>query len=425
MKQKPTAHKGLIRTEKKGNITAYKLPKNGLTVLSVRIPKSETVTTSIVYLVGSRHEKTGETGLAHMLEHMLFKPTTGKGVKWKDLENKGAHLNATTWLDRTLYYFTLPKAYFSDMLAVEADRMRNTLLTDKEFLPERTNVLSEYQIHNSHADSVLEWRMGAAAFETHGYHHDTIGFKSDIEAYTTKKLKSFYDRYYRPHNATLIVVGDISEDDLMKHVEKYFSPLERYEAIPDEARVEEEQEGVRRVTLSRPTPLRVINFAWKAPSFGHPDWLPLMLGLRYLDDGEVSPLYKALIETKLATNTSVHLFPTHDPYLAFLSIYTCEHVAYDIVEDAVVKTLKKILGKKISAKKIELLKEALIVDELAERDGTRAVALSLSEYVASGDWRKYTKQIEEIEKISVEQIEHALKTYLTLTKCTIGTLEKP
>lgn len=414
----------LSRVKKVGNTTEYKLEKNGLTVLSVYVPKSPTVTTTIVYNVGSRHERTGETGLAHMLEHMLFKPTTGKGVKWKDLENKGAYLNATTWLDRTLYYFNLPKECLGDMLAVEADRMRNTLLTDDEFMPERANVLSEYEMYNSRPEMALDWHMVATAFQTHTYHHDTIGFRTDIERYTTDTLKSFYNRYYWPSNATLIIAGDIDEAELKRLVIKHFAPLKAGVVEPHIPNTEPKQEGMRRVVLERPTPLRLINMAFKAPAFLSPDWTALMLGLSYLTSGETSPLYTTLVTKGLATSVEAHLYPTRDPFLAFLQVYTADTTQYEIVESIIWKEIAKAAKKPIKAETLALLKEELYTNELFSRDGSMHIALQLAEYVAAGDWTKYNNSLDVIMKTTASDVARVLQTYLTKTTATIGTLEK-
>jgi zinc protease len=412
-----------VKTEKKGAITAYTLPSNGLTVLYARVKGSPTVTTVVVYKVGSRHEYTGETGLAHMLEHMLFKPTTGTGLKWKDLENKGADLNATTWLDRTLYYFNLPKAYFGDMLEVEADRMRNTLLTDEEFLPERSNVLSEYEMYNSRPEMALDWHMVRTAFQSHGYHHDTIGFRSDIEGYTTEKLKAYYDKHYWPENATLIVTGDIPEKELETQVVRHFGKIGKGTFTPSKERVEEEQEGTRRVALVRETPLRLMSVAFKAPAFSSPDWVPLMLGLNYLTLGETSPLYSALVDKGLATQVEAHMYPTHDPFLATFSLFATQKASYGAIETTLLKQIEKAMEKPISAKTLEVLKETLYAEELFSRDGSLAIGLSLAEYVATGDWRRYPKSLEAIEKTTGEDIMRVMKTYLTMQKATVGTLE--
>jgi zinc protease len=425
VKRKRSVHNRLERIEKKDGITSYTLPANGLKVLYAHVKGSVTVTTTIVYNVGSRHEESGDTGLAHMLEHMLFKDTTGKGAKWKDLEHKGAHLNATTWLDRTLYYFTLPTEYLGDMLEVEADRMRNTLLTDKEFQPERTNVLSEYEIQNSTPVEVLTWNMIATAFQNHGYHHDTIGWRGDIERYTTTQLQRFYDRYYWPHNATLIIAGDIQESVLSDEVEKHFGHLPTHTPYTPTPRVEGVQEGVRRVVLSRKTPLRVLNIAWKAPAFSHKDWLPLMVALNHLTDGETSSLYKALIDTHLATNVETALYPTHDPYLAYLTIHGAEHVPYSEIETVALKVVATAMKRPLTEKKLSLLKESLLAEEAASRDGSRAVALSLAEYVATGDWKQYPNTTRDIKRITVADVTRVMETYLVLERATIGTIEQP
>jgi len=382
-----------------------------------------TVTTSIVYNVGSRHERTGETGLAHMLEHMLFKPTSGTGVKWKDLENKGAHLNATTWLDRTLYYFTLPREYLGDMLHVEADRMRNTLFTDKEFAPERTNVLSEYEIQNSTPEEVLAWHIIGAAFENHGYHHDTIGFRHDIENYSVNDLKSFYDRHYWPNNATLIVAGDIPERTLSEVVIGAFKDLPSHEVDTSTTRIEAPQEGVRRATLVRNTPLRAYTITWKAPAFTHPDWAPLMLALNYLSDGETSPLYKALIETHMATDVGAHIYPTHDPYLAYLTIRATEKTRYETIEKTILKVLESETRRQPTEKVLAPHRESALAQEAKERDGSRAVALTLSEYVASGDWKRYVTFENELGAVTGADVLRVMREYLVIDRATIGTIE--
>jgi len=405
------------------NISEYELVKNKLRILYAHVPGSPTVTTNIVYHIGSQHEGRGETGLAHMLEHMLFKPTSGVGVTWKDLEEKGAHLNATTWLDRTLYYFNLPTQYLEDMLSVEADRMRGLLLTNKEFLPERSNVLSEYEMYNSRPETALEWHMVATAFESHGYHHDTIGFKSDIESYTIDKLSEFYNRYYWPNNATLIVAGDIDIPKVLNLIKKYFGEIPQ-RTNPNTAILQKEasQEGVRRVVLERPTPLRLINIAFKAPSFTTREWSALQLGLLHLTLGETSILYKKLVEANLATSVSAHLYPTKDAYLAFIEVYANETTPYSVIEKIVFDAVNAMIKHKLSASEIALLKEFLYSEDLFSRDGTMQIASNLAEYVATGDWKRYFTGLDEIKSITSSEIQSAATKYLTLRQATIGTL---
>lgn len=409
------------------NITEYELSTNGLTVLCVHIVGSPTVTTNIVYRVGSQNEKTHETGLAHMLEHMLFKPTSGKGLKWKDLENKGANLNATTWLDRTLYYFNMPHEYLGDMLAVEADRMRNVLLSPKEFEPERANVLSEYEMYNSRPEMALDWHVVAAAFESHGYHHDTIGFRSDIEQYSIELLRSFYDQHYWPHHATLIVAGDFSDTQILAEVKKHFTSIKRPIKIPTTGhrqRIEAPQEGMRRVSLVRDTPIRYMTMAYKAPAFTSPDWTALQLALFYLTNGETSPLYKALVEKGYATSVESSLSPTKDPFLASFQVYATENTSYATIESAILNEISTIARYGIPKRELALQKELIYAGILLSRDGTMHIASELAEYVATGDWTRYATALTEIEAVSEDAIKRVVKEYLDPICATIGTIHK-
>ena len=201
-------------------ITEYKLTSNDLRVLYVHRPGTGVVTSDIVYMVGSRDEARGETGIAHMLEHMLFKPTTFDIERGDDSaamrfeRETGINLNANTWKDRTSYYFSYPKEHFDRALRIEAERMRSVVLTDTEFKPEQANVLSEFDMYAGDEQFSLSVQMMASAFHSHPYGHETIGFREDIAAYTTDKLKAFYDTFYAPTNATLIIFEDVSEKEM-------------------------------------------------------------------------------------------------------------------------------------------------------------------------------------------------------------------
>jgi zinc protease len=150
-----------------------------------------------------------------------------------------------------------------------------------------------------------------------------------------------------------------------------------------------------------------------------------MLACNYLSQGETSPLYKALIDTQLATDVQAHLYPTHDPYLAFLSVFATEKSSYSEIESIVMKTIETLKKHPLSLKKLSLAKESLLAEEAASRDGSRAVALSLAEYVATGNWKRYTTAFAEIEKVTSDDITRVLSTYLVSQNVTIGTLEKP
>lgn len=413
-----------IRTEE--YISEYRLKKNGLTVLYAHIDGSPTVTTNIVYNVGSQHELPGQTGLAHMFEHMLFKPTTGKDVTWKDLENKGAVMNATTWVDRTHYYFNLPTQYLDNMLAVEADRMRNLKIIDKEFQPERANVLSEYEMCNSTAGNALEWAMVGTAFSSHGYKHDTIGFRNDIEGYTSDLLKEFYDRFYWPNNATLVVVGDLDVALLLKKVKAAFGHIPgKFDPKHKRTIVEPKQEGERRVQLVRDTPVRTIKLAFKTPPFTSREWTALGMALHYLGNTPTSPLYKKLIEANHATSVRASIYPTKDPFLAIIDVAVTESASYETIERITKDEIAAFVQKPLAKGALAALQEELYTNDLFSRDGTLEIAQYLTECVACEDWTRYFSSLAEIKQITAKEIQEVAKKYLTWEQVTIGTLEKP
>lgn len=423
--KQPATPRGFTHIQSKKNIHEYVLTANGLRVLHVSLPGSPTITTNIVYHVGSKDEAYGETGLAHMLEHMLFKPTHTKGLAWKKLEDKGAKLNATTWLDRTLYYFNLPTEYLDDMLMVEADRMRNVTLTDAEFIPERANVLSEYEMNNSKPEEALGWVVMSSAFQSHGYKHDTIGFRSDIESFTPEKLKQFYDRYYWPNNATLIVVGDIDAQTVLKSVEKHFATIPgNFDANTRPHATEPTQEGVRRVELIRNTPVRSLTIAFKAPAFTSREWGALMLALNYLTLGETSVLHKKLVDSNLATSVEAHVYPTHHAFLAFFTVSATEKASYEKIEQIIFDAIKILEQKPLAAGELSLLKTYDHAQELMSRDGSFSIAAQLGEFVSTGSWERYYDGLDELMSLTPKEVQHAASTYLTKNQATIGTIVK-
>lgn len=414
---------GVTLVKKVQNSTEYRLKSNDLKILYYKVPNSPTVTTTIVYHVGSKDEGPGVSGATHMLEHMLFKPTKTKGLLWKTLEEKGAQLNATTWHDRTLYYFTLPKNYLGDMLEVEADRMRNLDLIDKQFQPERANVLSEYEMYNSMPSDALETNVVNAAFQKHGYQHSTIGFRSDIEAFTVEKLQAFYDTYYWPNNATLIIAGDVDEQTMLQAVKKHFSGITKqsiHRQRTDE--IEPKQEGKRSVILNRATPLRQLIMAYKAPAFGTKDWLALSVLLEYIGGSESSLLHEALVSSDLATSVHTALYPTKDPFLAFIDVKATTGASYQKIENSVETILKSLQTKKLSKTDLKHTITSLKAQEILSRDGTFNVSHNLAEFVSMGNWEYFHAYLIDLDTLTPADIQAVAKTYLQVDALTIGTI---
>ncbi len=408
------------------DIDEYELVSNGLRVLYKNIPDTKVVTTNITYLVGARDETPGETGIAHMLEHMLFKPTKS------DLKNKhdsgamkferevGVILNANTWKDRTTYYFSYGSEHFSRALTIEAERMREVILSDKEFLPERTNVLSEFDMYNGDPHFALSVDLCATAFHSHPYGHETIGFRNDISAYTTEKLERFYNHYYRPNNATLMVIGDIEREEALSKIETIFSPLQPEPGVNKRPVIAEPtQEGIRRVEIVRPGTVNIVAFALKHPGFPSQGWYETMATLKLLTDGSDSLLQTKLVDTGLASAVTVSQEPTKDTNIATMFVTLTKKSTHQSMETLVRKIIGEVSDEYIK-KHLPTIKTRTISDELFSRDSSLDIAAELTEYVAAGDWSDYFKTEEKLKALTVKQIKSQLQELFKDTALTIG-----
>ena len=374
------------------DLTMHTLRTNGLNVLHYYQPGAGVVTIHTLYKIGACDESVGETGIAHMLEHMLFKPTrhdTGAVSRSMRLEQEtGVILNANTWKDRTTYYFTVPIEYMHDVLELESQRMRDLNLVDKEFQPERMNVLSEFGMVNGNPMFGLEVAMRAAAFQSHPYGHETIGFEDDIKDYTIDKLKKYYDQFYQPNNTTIIIVGDVGKQEALLHVKRYFSSIPRGPSQPHGYPNEPKQEGVRRVTVERPTTTQIVGLGVKHEGFPSQEWFTTELVFRILADGPDSVLHHALVDSGLATKVEICLEPTSQLSFSFLSITfpnhsdhtKIEHMAMQAIAHLDLETVKKHFTRVVNQK---------LTDEVFERDGSLSYANELVEYVSANAWQDF------------------------------------
>ncbi len=408
------------------DISEYELRSNGLRVLYKQVEGTGVVTTNITYLVGARDEAVGETGVAHMLEHMLFKPTK------QDKKNKqeasamkferevGAILNANTWKDRTTYYFSYGKEHFAQVLKLEAERMRDVLLTDIEFQPERTNVLSEFDMYNGEPEFALSVAMVATALHSHPYGHETIGFREDIERYTTEKLQRFYDHFYRPNNATLMVVGDV---DIKTTLDEIAQAFEKLEAEPNVKKrpevVEPKQEGIRRIEIVRPGTKNLLSFGIKHGGFPTLGWFETMVTLKLLAGGADSLLQKALVDTGLASSVSYSQEPTKDNNIAMLTVTLSGKMNHQEMEKKVQALIAEVKEDWLK-KQLKTVITRAINSELFGRDSSLDIVGELTEYVASGDWSAYFETEKTLRQINVKKIQKHLLEMFAEKNLTIG-----
>lgn len=407
-------------------VTEYVLKSNGLRVLYHHRPQTGVITTNITYLVGARDEARGETGVAHMLEHMLFKPTVADlkaGIDSASMQferETGCILNANTWKDRTTYFFSYPAEHFNRALKIEAERMNGVILTDESLAPERSNVLSEFDMNNGDPYFGLSVAMVGTAYHSHPYGHETIGYREDIEQYTAAALERFYRSYYRPDNAIMMVIGDVDEKTALTGVKKHFGAITRPTTVIPRYHIREfKQEGLRRVQIERPSELNIVSIGIKHAGFPSNDWYVLSALLEVLTSGPESLLHKALVDTGIATSVDGMLEPTSEENIGTLTItltagnkhLEVERKVLDLIRSLDLKTVTPLL-KKVKAK--------LLTDELFGRDSSLRIAAELTEYVASGHWTAYAKTPAILESITPQKVLKAATDHFTDTRMTIG-----
>jgi zinc protease len=425
-KKHPSPVPGFSFVTTAGGVTEYVLKANGLRVLYHHRPDTGVVTTNITYLVGARDETRGETGVAHMLEHMLFKPTVADlkaGIDSASMQferETGCVLNANTWKDRTTYYFSYPKEYFNRALQIEAERMNGVVLTDESLAPERSNVLSEFDMNNGDPYFGLSVAMVGTAYHSHPYGHETIGYREDIEQYNAAALERFYRFYYRPDNAVMMVIGDIDEKTALTAVKRHFSGIERPTTVIPRFHIKEfKQEGLRRVTVERPSELNILCIGIKHAGFPSDDWFTLSALLEVLSGGPESVLHKALVDTGIATAVEGALEPTSEENIGTLTITLTEGHRHLDVETQVLQIIRS-LDLKTTTPLLKKVKAKLLTDELFARDSSLRIAAELTEYAASGHWTAYAKTPTILASITPQKVLKAASDHFTSTKMTIG-----
>src|SRR5438105_13355631 len=260
-------------------VTEYRLA-NGARVLLFPEASRPTITVNLTVLVGSRHEGYGETGMAHLLEHMVFKGTPTHRDVPKALRDHGANFNGSTSVDRTNYYETMPAAdeNLEFGIRLEADRLVNSYVKREDLTSEMTVVRNEFERGENSPGAVLSEKIDAAAFEWHNYGKSTIGNRSDIERVPIENLQAFYRKFYQPDNCVLVVAGQLDEPKAVGYVQKYFGALPRPARKLDDTYTDEPpQDGERTVILRRVGKVGIAGAAYHIPSASHPDYSALQV----------------------------------------------------------------------------------------------------------------------------------------------------
>ena len=421
-KAPPTKSKAAkVRTVE--GITEYRLG-NGLQVLLFPDQTQSTITVNVTYLVGSRHEGYGETGMAHLLEHMMFKGSPRHRNVLKILQERGGQANGTTWLDRTNYYETLPASQenLDWTLDLEADRMRNASISPDDLKTEFSVVRNEFEMGENNPQGVLDERIVSTAFLWHNYGKSTIGSRADIERVPVPALRAFYDKYYQPDNAVLIVSGKFEEPAALASIDRLFGGIAKpARSLSATYTVEPVQDGERTVTLRRNGDVHVIALAYHTVAGTADDFPAVEAAVDVLAREPSGRLYKALIESKLAASMYGYSMATHDPYLAQFGVQVRDAKNLAKVEKILLDEVERLGAGKIDDKAIERWRVATLKEiELSFTD-SQELAVNLSEFAALGDWRTLFAYRSRVEKVTTADVARVAKTYFKGSNRTLGT----
>ena len=420
-----------------GALMANSLPKyyektldNGLKIIAIPLKNgTNVISTDIFYNVGSRDEKMGKSGIAHMLEHLNFKSTKNlkAGEFDKIVKEFGGVNNASTSFDYTHYFIKSSTKNMSKSLELFADLMENLTLQDEEFQPERDVVTEErlWRTDNSPM-GYLYFKLFNNAYTYHPYHWTPIGFMEDIKNWSLKDIKDFHEIYYQPKNAIVLVTGDIDKDTVFKETEKYFKNIQNTKEIPEKIHtVEPKQDGAKRVIIHKDSQVQMLAITFHIPDFNHKDQIAMSALSELMSSGKSSRLNELLIDKKQMVNTVyAYNMELKDPGV-FLFLAVCNpNIEATEVEKEILKEIEKIKNGDVSQEELDKIKINTKSDFIFSLESSTSVANLYGSYLIRGNINPLMEYEKAIENLKVEDIIEVAKKYLTTNNSTTVILKK-
>jgi zinc protease len=407
-------------------ITEYSLP-NGLRVLLFPDPSKPTTTVNITYFVGSRHEGYGETGMAHLFEHILFKGSKKHPNIPQELTEHGSSPNGTTWFDRTNFFETFPATnqHLDWALDLEADRMVNSFVKKSDLDTEMTVVRNEYELGENDPGSVLLDRTMATAYLWHNYGKTTIGARSDIENVPIERLRAWYDKYYKPDNAMLVIAGKFDEATAKRLVEEKFGSIPRpsrtgINKIYETYTAEPTQDGERSVTLRRVGDVQVVDAVYHVPAGSHQDFAAIEILSQVLGSEPSGRLYKALVQAKKAARIAAFDFQLKEPGALVLTAEVRKEDSLDSAAVVMRRTVDDLLANPATAEEVDRARGNIIKNIGLMLNSSDRVGLQLSEWASMGDWRLLFINRDRIKKVTPADVQRVATAYLKPSNLTLG-----
>ena len=403
-------------------ITEYRL-SNGLRILLAPDASKPTTTVNITYLVGSRHENYGETGMAHLLEHMVFKGTKSRGNVFEELGKRGMQFNGTTFYDRTNYYETFPANpdNLKWALEMEADRMVNSLIARKDLDTEFSVVRNEMESGENNPHMMLWQRMASTAFDWHNYGKNTIGARTDVENVKIENLQNFYRKYYQPDNAVLLVAGKFEAAPTLEVIQKVFG------AIPKPTRVIEPtytqdpvQDGGREVTVRRTGDTQLSAVLYHTAAGSHIDSAAMAALSEVLAGTPNGRLHKNLVEKKLAVNVSPWNFDLAERgYIMFMAELSKTQNLQE-ARKVLLAELEGLQQNPVTEEELKRAKAGLLSEIDKAINDPQKLAVQMSESIANGDWRLFFLQRDRIENLKATDLQAVGLNFFKESNRTLG-----
>ena len=403
---------------------------NGLTVVLKAVHSAPVISWWMAYRIGSRNERSGQTGISHWVEHMLFKGTERfpAGVLDRAVDRAGGQWNAFTSIDYTMYFATLPSNQIDIALDAEADRMHQALFLPEEVESERTVIIAERQDNENSPLFWLNEEMHAAAFRVHGYHHSIIGDMADLEQMQRDDLYEHYRRHYVPANATAVAVGDFDPEEMFQRIESRYASIPASPAPALFNRPEPEQQGERRVTVELPGHTAFLQISHRVPEACHPDWFALQILDSILTgpgggvDNKTCRLYRALVKSGIAADISGGMQETIDPFVYTIGATINDGRDPDEAEAIILAEIERLSTEGISDAELNKARKQARAAFAYSTESVTNQAYWLAQSAILGDINWFGQFISQLEAIQVEDVQRVAQLYLTTQRRTTGLL---
>ena len=413
---------GITQVTAVEGITEYRL-NNGLQLLLVPDDSKPTTTVNVTYQVGSRHENYGETGMAHLLEHLLFKGTPTTQNVLAEFTKRGMRANGTTSFDRTNYFasFSANDDNLRWYLSWQADAMVNSFIARKDLDSEMTVVRNEFEMRENSPGGVLLQKVFASMYQWHNYGKSPIGARSDIENVDIPRLQAFYRQYYQPDNATLIVSGKYDTAQVLAWVAQYFAPLSKpTRTLPTSYTLDPPQDGERQVEVRRVGGTPLIYMTYHVPPGAHPDAAAVQLLSLVLGDTPGGRLHKRLVEKQIAAQAFAGAWALAEPGPLILGVGLAPGQDVDKARAAMALAADSVLTEAVTNEEFERARTSWLNGWDQGFTDPERVGVQLSEAIALGDWRLYFLQRDQVKKLTLADVQRVASTWLRRDNRTVG-----